>query len=51
MSQDWATPASSSLRATAPIGEGMRQVLLYITFLIAMQCSLKYFAGRYLIDT
>lgn len=27
------------------------QICLYITPLIAMQCSLKFFAGRYLVDT
>jgi hypothetical protein len=51
MSRDWAAPASSSLRATAPIGGRHASGTLYIIFLIAMQCSLKYFAGRYLRDT
>jgi hypothetical protein len=53
MNRDWAAPASSSLLATAPDGGGMLlriSGILYITFPIAMQCSLKFFAGRYLRD-
>jgi hypothetical protein len=50
MNRDWAPSASSSLPATAPDGGGMlfRTGTLYLTFLIAMYCSLKFFARRYL---
>jgi hypothetical protein len=52
MNRDWAASASasSSLLATAPDGGGMLfwiSGILYISFLIRMQCSLKFIAGRY----
>jgi hypothetical protein len=50
--RDWAASASSSLQATCSMGKGysLRSGILYTTFLINMQCSMKFFAGRYLGD-
>ena len=50
MNPDCAASASSSLLATAPMGEGLFLTtdILYITILIATPHSHKYFALRYL---
>lgn len=49
MNPDWTASALSSPLPTAPDGESAlagHQVILYIAILIAMTCSLKYFAER-----
>lgn len=48
MNRDWAAPASS--RAWAMGEVCVISDTLYITFLIAVQCSVKFFAERYLRD-
>ena len=54
MNRDWTAPASSSVASYRPDGGGLlfrMSGILYITPLIAMQCSMKFFAERYLWDT
>jgi hypothetical protein len=53
MNRDCTAPASSSMQLAAPHGGGMllrTSGILYITRMIAMQGSLKFFAERYLRD-
>jgi hypothetical protein len=53
MNRDWAALPRLACRLRFVMGEACHfvyQVFLYITFLIAMLCSQKCFAGRYLCD-